>query len=106
MNNVRGSFVFGACLTLWALPASADMGPMIVVPLGGILLLQLALLLVLLLPGRMKGRRLSAAGIFFGVLLVPWLISLGRPIDSFSDFYLLLVASVLTFGALVMYYRT
>jgi hypothetical protein len=81
------------------------MGPLIIVPITGLVLLQVVLAGALLLPKRMAGSRSTASRLYAGVLAVTWLWQLGRTVDSFQDFYLSLVVSLVTFIGLFVHYR-
>ena len=85
---------------------SADMGPMIVVPIGVAILIQLTLLIVLISPARMRDRRVATSAVFTGILLIPWLIFMSISVNEYADFLPLFLSIFATFAVLYgIYYK-
>ncbi len=83
--------------------ASADIGPLAVVPVAAAAFVQLVFALILIAPSRMTGARKQAFLVFFAVLAIPWIATLTTTADSLYHFVPLSVAILVAFA--FMYWR-
>ena len=93
---------------LWSAVCSpevfADMGPAVIVPFGGAILLQVILWGLLIWPKYMENSRKSATISYLVLLILPWVIMLNKSVDSFQDFYFLFGSIVFLFLILYGYF--
>lgn len=102
-SRVVSKIVCCAAYTLVVSDAWADMGPLVVVPIVGAILLQILLGAFLIIPARERGTRKKTFLIFTAVLAAPWIGTLATPADSLYHFVPLLVSIVA--ASIIFYWR-
>jgi hypothetical protein len=92
--------------TLSSRPAFADMGRIVVVPVIGFGLWQVLLGAITVWPKSMAGHRSGALSIYVIAVIAAWAINLFLPVDSFEDFWVVLVLPFATSVGLISYFRS
>lgn len=90
--------------SLFNRPAFADMGPFVVVPVVGFGLWHILLGAITVLPKCMVGHRAGALCIYVIAVVCAWAINMFLPVDSITDFWVVLVLPLAASVGLISYF--